>query len=98
MLTMNLGRTHAINRTELIGLDECVYRYSVEVPLCPCAEYATVVDRTENRVLVSAASPYTDTFGPVWARCLRLVITGSADGGDVAAVREFSVFASPDAK
>jgi hypothetical protein len=96
---IDLGQTYTIDKATLIGLNGSVYQYLIQVAECPCDQYSTVVDKTDNQAACSIASPYTDIFEPVSAQCIKLTITGGIEGQeDVIAIREFGVFTSPSAR
>jgi hypothetical protein len=98
-LVIDLGQTYTIDKATLIGLNGSVYQYLIQVAECPCDQYSTVVDKTDNQAACSIASSYTDTFEPVSAQCIKLTITGGAEEQeDVIAIREFGVFTSPSAR
>ena len=92
-IEVDFGRERAIDRTEVVCLNDRAYQYRIEAK-SDGGEYRQIVDRTENTTPGTAEAPITDRFEPVKARFVRLTVTGAAKyEGDWCSLREFRVYA-----
>jgi len=94
---VDLGRDYVINKAVLVGLNDQVYQYQVQIGACPCDQFTTIVDKTDNQTPCSLAASYIDRFAPVSARCIRLIITGGGGSQETGiSIREFGVCKAPE--
>ncbi|NJM16326.1 MAG: hypothetical protein HC896_13965 [Bacteroidales bacterium] len=92
-MEIDLGDVNDINRTEMVCYGDRAYQFKVETKTSASGSYSLVVDRSDNTVPGSAASPIINTFGTVPARFVRLTVVGEANNASGwASITEFRVF------
>jgi hypothetical protein len=87
-IQIDLGSVKTITATDLLPYQNKAYRYRVLVSTNE-TKFTRVVDRSSNR---TGGEVITDTFAPVKARYIRLVILGSyGDKSEWTDIKEFRV-------
>jgi|GEM_PF-2572822 len=93
-LNVDLGQTYNVQQTSLTFLhSSSYYQYKIEASV-DNVHWSTFADRTTNSLI--AYPRYTDT-GSVWARYMRMTVTGSGVPGDLPGVAQFAVYTDPAA-
>lgn len=90
-LTVDLGDLHYVSNAAIRFITSDVWRYRIEGSI-DNSEWVTMIDRTADAVQTGVA--LERTYGTY--RYVRLTVTGS--GGNWAAVNEFKIFGSPEAR
>lgn len=92
-IEVDLGAVYDISKTEVVCFEDRAYQFTVQAKTTSGGAFIQVVDRSTNTTPGSAASPITNTFGPVSARYVRITVTGASGyTGTWASIAEFRVF------